>query len=279
MIETEVGADDGRRLHVYDSVGGPAPRVVYWLHGSGMSGLPPTPLLDAADALGVRVVAHDRPGYGASGARPGRSVADGAADVVTVLDALGIASAGVLGLSAGGMHALAAAALAPERVLAAAVLGCPAPFGAVGLDWFAGMSEANRAEFDAALRGADALRAHLGTAELDPSVFAPEDLAAMHGPFWEWQLAAAGADTTEGVIEDELASLSDWGFRLDSISAPTLLVHGTGDTFVPVSHARWLAAELPASTLRTEPGGHISTIPFSSDAMTWLASRTAAANP
>jgi len=161
VIETEVGTDDSRRLHVYDSVGGPASHVVYWLHGSGMSGLPPAPLLDVAGALGVRIVSHDRPGYASSDARPGRSVADGAVDVVTVLDALGIASAGVLGLSAGGMHALAAAALAPDRVPAAAVLGCPAPFGAVGLDWFAGMSDANRAELDAALRGADALRAHL----------------------------------------------------------------------------------------------------------------------
>jgi pimeloyl-ACP methyl ester carboxylesterase len=70
VIETEVGTDDGRRLHVYDSVGGPARRVVHWLHGSGMSGLPPTPLLDVADALGVRVVSHDRAGYGASDPRP-----------------------------------------------------------------------------------------------------------------------------------------------------------------------------------------------------------------
>ena len=271
MIETNVSAPDGRVLHVYDSGQTAAGGIVYWQHGSGMRGLPPQPLVERAEALGLRVVGHDRPGYGGSTARLGRSVADGAGDMVTVLDGLAVEAATTIGLSAGAMHALGAVALHPSRFTAAAVLGGPAPFDAAGLDWFAGMAESNRAEFEVALRGRDALAAHLASdAEVDVNMFAPEDLLAMHGAYWDWQLEAASGALPEGSIEDELACLSDWGFSPRDITVPVLVLHGAGDTFVPASHAVWIAGAIPESTLRLEPGGHISTIPRSEDALAWL---------
>ncbi|MCR6493608.1 alpha/beta hydrolase [Cellulomonas sp. P24] len=271
MIERDVSAPDGRVLHVYDSGYATPEGTVYWQHGAGMCGLPPAPLVDRADELGLRVLGHDRPGYGGSSARPGRSVADGASDLVTVLDQLGVESATTIGLSAGAMHALGAVARHPSRFTAAAVLGGPAPFGAAGLDWFAGMAEPNRAEFEAALLGRDALAAHLASdAAVDLSMFAPEDLQAMHGPYWDWQLDAAGTASPEGSIEDELACLADWGFSLNDIAVPVLVLHGAGDTFVPAGHAAWVAEAIPAAVLRLEHGGHISTIPRVEDALVWL---------
>ena len=267
----DVSARDGRVLHVYDSGETAAEGTVYWQHGAGMCGLPPGPLVERAGALGLRVLGHDRPGYGRSTARPGHSVGDGVSNMVTVLDRLGVESATTIGLSAGAMYALGAAALHPSRFTAAVVLGGPAPFGAVGLDWFAGMGNGNRAEFEAALRGRDALTAHLASdAQVDLSVFVAEDLAAMHGPYWDWQLQAASTASPEGSIEDELACLSDWGFGLDDITVPVLVLHGAGDTFVPASHAAWVAETIPTSILRLVPGGHISTIPHSEDALAWL---------
>jgi pimeloyl-ACP methyl ester carboxylesterase len=271
VIERDISTPDGRALHVYDS-GHAAPEgTVYWQHGAGMRGLPPAPLVDRADELGLRLIGHDRPGYGGSPARPGRSVADGASDLVTVLDLLGVESATTIGLSAGAMHALGAVALHPSRFAAAAVLGGPAPYGAAGLDWFAGMAEPNRAEFEAALLGRDALAAHLASdAAIDLSMFAPEDLQAMRGPYWDWQLEAAGTASPEGSIEDELACVADWGFSLNDITVPVLVLHGAGDTFVPASHAAWVAEAVPAGVLRLERGGHISTIPRGEDALAWL---------
>jgi pimeloyl-ACP methyl ester carboxylesterase len=64
----------------------------------------------------------------------------GAADVAAIADALGIGRFAVLGHSGGGPHALACAALLPERVIAAVSVSGPAPFDAAGLDWFAGWS-------------------------------------------------------------------------------------------------------------------------------------------
>lgn len=271
MIESDIVSLDDRSIHLYDSGETNGSSVVYWHHGGGMSGLPPAPFVRRAAELGIRVVSHDRPGYGRSTPQPRRSVAHGAGDAELVMDALGIETATTLGLSAGAMHALSAVAVNPRRFTAAAVLGCPAPYGTAGLDWFAGMSAANRAEFEAGLAGSESLRAYLSTTtEVDLSMFAPADFEAMQGPYWQWQLDAAATESTEGTIDDELACLADWRFRLDQITVPVLVMHGADDTFVPAAHARWVADAIPASTLRIEPGGHISTIPSVEQALPWL---------
>lgn len=271
VIQLNIPTSDGRVLHTYDTGEPTGDKVVAWQHGAGMNGVPPPGLVDRARALGIRVVGHDRPGYGTSTPWPGRRVADGASDLLAVLDALGVESATTIGLSAGAMHALAAVALEPSRFVAAAVLAGPAPYGAAGLDWLAGMADANRDEFRAALRGREALCAHLATnTEIDPDMFAPEDLAAMHGPYWDWQLLAARTAAAEGPIEDELACIADWGFNLHDITASVLVIHGVKDTFIPANHARWVAGAIPASVLQLEPGGHISTIPACESALTWL---------
>ncbi|MFC7278413.1 alpha/beta fold hydrolase [Paractinoplanes rhizophilus] len=71
---------------------------------------------------GVRVLMADRPGYGGSTRRPGRSVADVAEDVRALADAQGWERFAVFGGSGGGPHALACAALLPKRVIRCAVL-------------------------------------------------------------------------------------------------------------------------------------------------------------
>src|SRR4029453_19558167 len=68
--------------------------------------------------LGVCVVTHDRAGYGRSTRRHGRSVADAVDDVIAIADELGFDRFGVSGGAGGGPHALACAALRPDRVLA-----------------------------------------------------------------------------------------------------------------------------------------------------------------
>ena len=76
-------------------------------------------------------------------AQPGRSVADCAARRACDLRSTGHRPAGMWGISGGGPHVLACAALLPDLVVAAASLASPAPYGADGLDWFAGMGQEN----------------------------------------------------------------------------------------------------------------------------------------
>ncbi|HEX6856669.1 MAG TPA: alpha/beta fold hydrolase [Streptosporangiaceae bacterium] len=88
-------------------------------------------------------------------------MADAAADTAAVLDHLEAGPFLTAGWSGGGPHALACAALLPDRCLAAASLAGVAPYGAAGLDWLAGMGEENIQEFRTAVAGPAPLEAML----------------------------------------------------------------------------------------------------------------------
>ena len=208
VTEADIHLADGRTLHAYDTrpdgiAGSPGPPgsavAVFWLHGSPNIGSPPEPLFAAAEANGLRWVSYDRPGYGGSGRHDGRTVASAAADVAAIADALGIGRFAVLGHSGGGPHALACAALLPERAIAAVSVSGPAPFDADGLDWFAGWSPGIAAENRAAADGRAALKAHWAGAEPeDMSVFFTEaDMAALGGS-WSWLAGVAGQAMEQG---------------------------------------------------------------------------------
>jgi pimeloyl-ACP methyl ester carboxylesterase len=287
VTEADIRLADGRVLHAYDAradgiSGGPglpgSLAVVFWLHGSPNVGSPPEPLFAAAKANGLRWVSYDRPGYGGSSPHDGRTVASAAADVAAVADALGIGRFGVLGHSGGGPHALACAALLPERVIAAVSVSAPAPFDADGLDWFEGWSPGIAAENRAAADGRAALEAHWAGAEPeDMSAFFTEtDMAALDGN-WSWLAGVAGQameQGSEGLMEDTLAAAKPWEFRPAAIGVPVLIMHGATDKMVPYAHAEWLAAHCQAAELRAVPdAGHITVLDSAPQALSWLAAR------
>src|SRR5208282_1824181 len=68
---------------------------------------------------GLRLIGYDRPGYGGSTPQPGRTVADCASDVRAICAGLGIDRLAMWGVSGGGPHVLACAALLPDLVTAA----------------------------------------------------------------------------------------------------------------------------------------------------------------
>ena len=72
IAETDLGLDDGRTLHVYDTGPPDAALAVFWHHGTPNTGTPPEPLFGAAAERGIRWISHDRPGYGSSAPQPGR---------------------------------------------------------------------------------------------------------------------------------------------------------------------------------------------------------------
>jgi pimeloyl-ACP methyl ester carboxylesterase len=289
VTESDVDLGDGHVLHVYDTgdlgaraVADVEPLVVVWHHGTPNIGAPPRPLFDAAARLGIRWVSYDRPGYGGSTPRPGRDVASAARDVAAVADHLGVGSFAVMGHSGGGTHALASGALRGDRVRAVVSVSAVAPFGAPGLDWFAGMAPGGEASLRAAAAGREAKEAHEVAAAQVPAGgvdvgFVEADEAAFAGP-WGWFGSVVGPALAAGpaaLIDDDLAYVSDWGFEPGAVSAPTLVVHGGSDRMVPASHGQWLAAAVPDADLWLQPGdGHISVLRTAEDALTWLA-RTA----
>jgi pimeloyl-ACP methyl ester carboxylesterase len=185
-------------------------------------------------------------------------VASAAADVAGISDALGIDRFSVMGHSGGGPHALACAALLPGRVLAVAEGSGLAPFGADGLDRLDGMTAAGAAENRAAAQGRAALEKYLAAHEFDMEQFTPADQAALTGD-WAWLTRIAGQAIEggpDGYIEDQLASVSPWGFdTAQDGSGPRL--PRRRDRMVPSAHGAGPA--LPGRrAVAASDDGHVS---------------------
>jgi pimeloyl-ACP methyl ester carboxylesterase len=265
---------DGRSLAV--EVSGPdGGTPLLFLHGTPSAGQQYPPNAAAAAARGLRLVCYSRPGYGDSSRQPGRDVAACAADVAAVADRLGADRFYVAGASGGGPHALACAALLPDRVLACATVAGAAPFDAEGLDFLDGMGRDNHEEFGAAVAGADELREFLerqlpALAELTAGqaaaalgdLVSPVDAATITGEYADYLAASirgAVADGVWGWLDDDLAFVKPWGFELSDIDVPAFIWQGGQDRMVPFSHGEWLAAHVPGARARLLPEhGHLS---------------------
>lgn len=272
VTEFDLTLDD-RTLHAYDTGDGEDRLAVFWHHGTPNIGAPPEPLFQVSDRLGIRWVSYDRPGYGGSSRIQGRDVGSAATDVTAIADALGIQRFSVMGHSGGGPHALACGALLPDRVLAVVSVSGLAPFDAEGLDWFAGMSDSGAASLRAATEGRAAKERYESEAGYDPQMFTPEDHAALENE-WSWFISVvepAMKNGPGGLIEDDLAYISPWGFDPLHLAAPVLLLHGGQDRIAPSPHAEWLACRCPSAELRLYPAdGHISVMNYGAAALEWL---------
>jgi pimeloyl-ACP methyl ester carboxylesterase len=267
---------DGRTLEYL--LAGPADGKLLVLHG----GTPTAatlydPMVQAAARHGLRVLTHSRPGYAGSSPLPGRTVAAVAADVTALLDHLGVDRFLTAGWSGGGPHALACAALLPERCLGAATVAGVAPFSARGLDWLEGMGEENVEEFGAAVAGSPPLTQYLqaqvpglATVRGDEVAAALGDLVsevdreALTAEFADYTAAMFRAAVSTGIAgwhDDDLAFVRDWGFDLTAITPPVSIWQGAEDRMVPYAHGKWLAANVPGARVHLEPAeGHLSLV-------------------
>jgi pimeloyl-ACP methyl ester carboxylesterase len=284
--QLDVITPDGRNLHAYEA-GDPAGELVIVHHGTPGCGLLAGPWAESASRLGLRLVGFDRAGYGGSQRRAGRSVADAAADTAALADALGVERFRSWGVSGGGPHVLACAALLPERVVAAACLAGVAPYDAAELEWSAGMGQDNLDEFGAAVEGEPALRDYLaaqreGLLESTPdtvqvtmqSLLPPADLAVFTGEraqFLHAWMTSGLLGSYDGWLDDDLAFSRPWGFDLAGISVPVLVVQGEQDLMVPYAHGRWLAEHVPGAVARLSPDdGHLSLLSDIDATHAWL---------
>jgi pimeloyl-ACP methyl ester carboxylesterase len=237
---------------------------------------------------GIRRFTIDRPGYGESSRRPGRSVADFVPDIVEVADAMGLGRFVVTGGSGGGPHALALAALLPDRVVRCMAAVSIGPYGVADLDWLTGMTEGNVKEFQAALAGEDASRRL--TASLRD-----ESIERLHAGRLDWmgddyELSEADVAQTrkhfgrlkanmlnclapgpDGWIDDMLAFTKPWGFDVGDIRVPVVLTYGRTDVLVPSAHGDWLLAHIPgAEAWVDDEAGHMGDDSTVERDMAWL---------
>lgn len=253
----------------YESFGNPADPTILLIMGLGAQlTLWPLPFVEALVERGFHVVRYDNRDVGLSTkldhARPPRigmlvlqrllrlrprvpyTIGDMAADAVGLLDALGIEKAHIVGASMGGMIAQIFAATYPDRTLSLTSImsttGNPR------------LSRASREAMDVLVNRPktdyfEALVAH--------GVRASKVLAGPAFPVEPEVLEARVRETIQrsnypdGFARQVAAIVADGDRRerLKTIKAPTIVIHGTDDTLVPIDGGRDTAASIPGARL------------------------------
>ncbi|MCA9704650.1 MAG: alpha/beta hydrolase [Myxococcales bacterium] len=264
--------DDGRTLawaEWGDADGLPA----FFFHGGADSRLAAGVIDSPAREAGVRLIAPDRPGYGASDSHPSPSFVGWARDVHALADHLGLDGFSVIGHSAGGPNALAVAADPRGRVRAAVVVSGAAPREATG----AGLGIPFRLNRWLAIRapglGRRFLASHRKSVYGDPDAFVRGwgRMSAPEGRLFASDPALARlvvADMREGYRQGIDAAAAEnralyrpWGFDLGAIQVPVALFYGSADPMAPPAWGRYLGRHIPRATLHLVPdGGHFSTL-------------------
>jgi pimeloyl-ACP methyl ester carboxylesterase len=201
-----------------------------------------------------RTIAFDNRGTGRSSLESGPfSMEQFADDAVAVLDALGIASAHVLGMSMGTFVAQVMALRAPERVrslvLAGGGPGGPehAPIPAETLEAWLESSQLPPPEF---VRQTMHLSFSPGWSDAHPERYEELVAARLEHPTppecWQAQFAAAGRFLQDGA-------------PVERIGVPVLVIHGDADRVVPLSNGQLLARRIPGAELAVLAGrGHVA---------------------
>jgi pimeloyl-ACP methyl ester carboxylesterase len=234
-------ADRDALILVVDDVGDPDGTPVVYLHGGGDSRLSRHPDDSIVAALGVRLLAVDRCG-------PARRLPSLRAWGEATAAALPVERFAVIGWSAGGPHALALAAVAPERVERVALVGSMPPPDLV-----------RHLPRD--------VRAVMRLARVSPR------LAARSLERWGRQPTPPTGDSltdaayARGRVESfrdgglwlarELAYLGrPWGFSPSDVGAPVTLWWGERDTVCPPPIGNAFLERLPRAELRLVDGTH-----------------------
>jgi pimeloyl-ACP methyl ester carboxylesterase len=243
-------------------------------------------IVSVIERCGVRMLVHDRPGYGGSTRQAGRRVAYAAEDARRLADAAGWERFAVHGHSGGGPYALACAALLPGRVTRCAVGAATAPSHAQGVDFFGRLDPRRGQAFRLALEGEEKLRPFLaqGAASIMAKIAAggsemlpepgepapPEPARAIDDPAAMARLHATFVNSLDGWIDDQFAAIHPWGFDVTEITQPVGIWHGSHDTRMPRAHSDWLTAHIPTAERFDHEGWHVPSDDVFGEIFTWL---------
>lgn len=255
---TTVTLLDGRKL-AFAEYGNPAGVPFLFMHGIPSSRLAGGLIHDAACRWGARIIAPDRPGYGASDPQPGRTILAWPADVAGLIDMLGLERVGVLGISGALPYVLACTLAIPERLTRVAILSGLGPLNVPGV--LGGVNPGTAALYRIALRsprlGRVWMKMLAQSAKRSPGAvyrrqlsYLPDvDRVLFDDPairelrmsdFAEAFRQGSAAAAAEAVLH-----VTDWGFTLADVTFDVLLWQGTEDRHHPSSMGRYLEQALP----------------------------------
>lgn len=218
-------------------------------------------------AAGFRVVRYDNRDtglsqkmgscevYGEASPAASYGLFDMAADVISLLDALEIDKAHLLGISMGGMISQAVAADHPHRVRSlTSVMSSSGEVNAI-----AGPEDAVAALFEPWPKG-DQKEAAIAKMARDAALYGSPAFPISE----EVRLAAARAAVERcycpGGMTRQRAAMQSSGSRshlLSQIRCPTLVIHGDGDPLIPLESGERAARLIPGASLKVYRGmGH-----------------------
>jgi pimeloyl-ACP methyl ester carboxylesterase len=257
---TSIGIGGGRSLNVRD---GGAGDVVVLVHGWASSAIDWDSLPERLRALGHRVVAYDRAGYGYSTRSippdGGYTYASHARDLIALLDALSIERATLVGWSFGGGVVQEAAVATPDRVAALALVASVGPDEAADDDpsWL-----------DRVLASPTVAPWVLAwVARIPPLSWETTHRRVVESFSGEafvptgWTIRTQAMLSLPGTfrtLASESAYADSRALRPERIRAPTLVLHGEEDAVVPLAVGRGLARRIPDASLEViRAGSHM----------------------
>ena len=241
-------ACNGVALH-YERVGD-GPRLLY-CNGSGTTLDSTRPLLDKLAAQ-FELLAFDYRGMGRSApVTEPYSMADVAADIAALLDAVGWGRTALAGLSYGGMAAQEFAVTFPDRLDRLALMAT-SPGGA-----FASYPLETLADLPALERGVRSLK--LADRRWTPEWFAahPDDAALVAGFAADMPTEETAAQAQGRLFQLQARKDHDVLDRLHRVACPTLVGNGLYDDIAPVTNGQAIVDRITNGTLHVYESGHL----------------------
>ncbi|MGE0765496.1 MAG: alpha/beta fold hydrolase [Hyphomicrobiaceae bacterium] len=291
-VEDEAGdglvAIDAKRCFSYRSLGDRDGYPLIALHGTPGSRLKFVAAHASAKRLGIRLIAPDRWGYGATTAHHAPSLSAFADDICRLADRLGLGKFGVLGVSGGGPFAVAVAASMAERVSS---LSLVAPVGPIAGEPDDEITPFHRLCFGALSQRPKAVgavfQAFRAMLDVSPDVGVRVAMlriaAADRRVLWRREVATHLGETfAEGLRPGVVGPVTDlglfgtrWDIDLCRAHVPAHMWLGSADQNVPRSAARRLADRLPDCGLTELAGeGHLWIADNFETVLEWAAAQT-----
>ncbi|GAA4547790.1 alpha/beta fold hydrolase [Amycolatopsis samaneae] len=272
LPETHAIFDAAGRRITWCEYGDPNGRFAIAAHGTPGSRYQGIPLHEPAAAAGWRLIFPDRPGYGrtsplAGTASPDPGFHDWDDDALAILDHLGADKATLLGFSGGGGYALALAARFPARVerlvlVCAMIPGTPRKTLRRRIHLVSALYAAARwaPGLAGAMLAGTGVFAHARRNSV--SAWPVADQAVMNDPVAKKNSDLDGHEArtqgTAAAVTDLRRYDRELPEPLESITVPTVFLHGSADGNVPIEVARRAHERIPGSVFETVAGaGHL----------------------
>lgn len=219
---------------IYYEITGDGPETLLFSHGAFLDHTMWQPVVDALSAE-YRCITWDERGHGMSECNGAFDYYDLASDVVGLLDAAGVDSAVLVGMSQGGWLSQRAALATPDRVRGLVLVGTSLPL----------MSEEETAGFTQLSQGWLAMGPVGPIADAVYGIqFAGTDYdGSRYRERWQGKAPSAWAEVWQTILQRR----DDITGRTGEITCPVAVVHGTADVAFSLESAQAMAAAFPNS--------------------------------